>query len=51
MLRARVQWPEGAKWMIFRGKTVEAAAANTVYYGMDVKSSDPNGAMLTGSWT
>ncbi|CAK0816770.1 unnamed protein product, partial [Prorocentrum cordatum] len=50
IVRARVQWPEGAQWMIFRGRAADAAAASTVADYLDgamaLEVEDPTGAII-----
>ncbi|CAK0812588.1 unnamed protein product, partial [Prorocentrum cordatum] len=50
ILRARVHWPEGAQWMIFRGKAVDAVAASTVadYFdgALALEVADPAGVTI-----
>eukprot|EP00959_Pyramimonas_sp_CCMP1952_P439819 9207929-Pyramimonas_sp.AAC.1 len=50
IVRARAQWPEGAQWMIFSGRAVDAAAASAVADYLDgamaLEVEDPTGATI-----
>ncbi|CAK0848864.1 unnamed protein product, partial [Prorocentrum cordatum] len=48
--RAKVHWPEGAQWMIFRGRAADAAAASAVAEYLDgalaLEVEDPTGPAI-----
>ncbi|CAK0897477.1 unnamed protein product, partial [Prorocentrum cordatum] len=50
IVRARAHWPEGAQWMIFRGRAADAAAASAVADYLDgamaLEVEDPTGATI-----
>ncbi|CAK0841475.1 unnamed protein product, partial [Prorocentrum cordatum] len=50
IVRARAQWPEGAQWMISRGRAANAAAASAVADYLDgamaLEVEDPTGATI-----
>eukprot|EP00959_Pyramimonas_sp_CCMP1952_P446099 9339910-Pyramimonas_sp.AAC.1 len=50
VVRARVQWPEGAQWMIFLGNAANATAASAVAEYLDgamaLEAEDPTGTVI-----